>query len=99
MYQLDFLKARPAPRVPGAAAEEDERARRKKYAEVAGKLMSNALFRAMLRISLIAKAPIFGFFKWAEKQRSHTFTRRKEAVGPTSSNLTFIGVQGLGFRV
>ena len=42
-------------------------------------MMASSLFRALLRISLIAKGPIFRFFCWAEKRRSEAFKRREDA--------------------
>jgi hypothetical protein len=72
-------QVRAAGRIPGTADEDDHRDRCKKYAEVSGTLMASPLFRATVRISLIAKGPIFAFFCWAETQRGSMLVRRREA--------------------
>ena len=66
------MQRKPSRRVPG---EE----RRKKHGEVSTRLLLTDLYKAMIRISLIAKRPLFKFFCWAEQRRANMFKRRREA--------------------
>ena len=65
--------------LPYSAEQDERREHRRAWATMAGTLMSSALFLAMVRISLIAKAPIFRWFCWAEKKRGEFIKRRRTA--------------------
>ena len=73
------VQRKPSRRMPGADEDDEFRERRKKYSEVSTRLLETDLYKAMIRISLIAKRPLFKFFCWAERRRSDMFKRRREA--------------------
>jgi hypothetical protein len=52
---------------------------RRKWTTMSGAAMSSSLHRALIRLSLKVKAPIFRFFCWAEKMRSNHISERKKA--------------------
>ena len=66
-------------RIPGDDEQEEERAKRKSYAFQSGKLMSSSLFRAMMKISLIAKSPLTHLFRHAQKKRGAMIAERRKS--------------------